>query len=277
MRSQAHASVRPRPPVCPQNLRAAGRRARPLAAASVLVALGASGQAAYGSPEPNNPDNGGLPAIHFGAKVGLAIAMHQGIEARDMEYEVSSATSPGVAAGLFMVLPVTRRFALQSEFLYVQKGSRQDIGVEILGTPTVLDVAYDLDYLEFPTLFRFNWVIDRAVDVYTLAGFTTAIKVKDRYRLDGLVDDGTATVPIFADADMSEVDRFDFVINSGIGMEVPVGLVNLVLEYRYDLSIEALPLPTYGDAEIGGQTVRVDNPPVALRNHAHLIFFGARY
>ena len=93
---------------------------------------------------------GGFTPLSFGVKGGLGLAQHQGTEPRDLEYTVASTMRRGLAAGVFLTLPVTRRFHLQQEVLYVQKGSRQDIGVEIFDIPTVLDVTYDMDYLEIP-------------------------------------------------------------------------------------------------------------------------------
>lgn len=92
------------------------------------------------------------------------------------------------------------------------------------------------------------------------------MKINDRYRLDGLVDDGTETIPLSADSDMSEVDMFDFHFTYGMGLETPLAGRRLLLEYRFDLSLDALPLPTYADVPFGDETVRVDNEPVPLRN-----------
>ena len=99
-------------------------------------------------------DHGGFTSLHVGVKAGLALSQHQGTEARDLEYTVGSTMRRSVALGVFVTLPITERFALQNEVLYVRKGSRQDIGVEIFDVPTVIDVTYDMDYLEIPLLLR---------------------------------------------------------------------------------------------------------------------------
>ena len=95
-------------------------------------------------------DPGGFTQLALGVKGGLGLAQHQGTEPRDLEYTVDSTMRRGVAAGVFLTLPITRRFCLQQEVLYVQKGSRQDIGAVIFDIPTVMDVTYDMDYLESP-------------------------------------------------------------------------------------------------------------------------------
>ncbi len=219
----------------------------------------------------------GLPAISFGFKSGLALAQHQGTTPRDMEYTVTSAVRRDFAAGVFVVLPVSDRFQFQQEVLYVRKGSRQDIGVAIFDVPAVVHVSYDMDYLEIPVLMRYLWTHGRPVDIYSLAGFGFGLKISDRYRLSGLVDDGTETIPLSADSDMSEVDMFDFQFTYGAGLETSLGGRRLLLEYRFDLSLDALPLPTYADVPFGDDTVRVDNEPVPLRNQCHMLMIGIRF
>lgn len=219
----------------------------------------------------------GLPGVSFGFKGGLALAQHQGTTPRGMQYTVDSTGRRDVAAGIFLVLPVSDRLQFQQEILYVRKGSRQDIGVEIFDVPAILHVSYDMDYLEIPVLMRYLWTRGRTVDVYSLAGFGFGLKINDRYRLSGLVDDGTETIPLSADSDMSEVDMFDFHFSYGVGLETPLGGRRLLLEYRYDLSLDALPLPTYADVPFGEETVRVDNDPVPLRNQTHMLMLGLRF
>jgi hypothetical protein len=229
------------------------------------------------SPVGAAPDQGGFTALSWGFKGGLSVAQHQGTEPREFEYTVSSATRRGFAVGLFLMLPVTPRFSLQQEVLYVQKGSRQDIGVEIFDVPAVLEVTYDMDYVEIPVVMRYAWILDRGVDLYSLAGFAFGLKVKDRYTLAGVVDDGVERIPVSAGADMSEVDLFDFAFTYGVGVEIPWRSQRFLVEYRFDLSVEALPLPTYAYVPFGDEQALVDNDPVPLRNQAHMLMLGLRF
>ena len=64
-----------------------------------------------------------------------------GTEERDAEYDIQSAWRNGLTMAVFVRWPVTDRFSLQQELVYTQKGSAQDIGVDILEIPTVLDVT----------------------------------------------------------------------------------------------------------------------------------------
>ncbi|MBD3220604.1 outer membrane beta-barrel protein [bacterium] len=238
-----------------------------LAAAALLVA--ADPAAAL--------DRGGLADISLGFKGGVGLTQHQGTEPREFDYTVGSSMRRGLAGGVFLTLPITRRFALQQEVLYVQKGSRQDIGVDIFEIPTVLDVTYDMDYIEIPLMMRYHWLTGRGLNVYTLGGFGFALKVHDRYVLSGEVSDGDESIPLRADADMSEVDLFDFFFTYGAGVEVPLGGQRLLLEYRFDLSLQQLPLPTYATIPIGDDETVVENDPVPLRNQAHMLMLGIRF
>ena len=246
--------------------------ARAVALLIITAAFSTAAPAAHAADDP-----GGFPPISVGFKGGYALAQHQGTMPRDSEYEVASSVRHGLAAGVTLTLPVTRRLLLQQEVLYVQKGSRQQVGVDIFDIPTVLDVSYDMDYLEIPLLLRYQWRIDRGLDIYSLAGSGFALKVHDRYRLSGEVSDGVETIPLTADSDMSEVDLFDFLFTYGVGVELPAGGRRLLLEYRYDLSLQQLPLPTWAEVPFGDETVRVDNDPVPLRNQCHMLLVGIRF
>ncbi len=102
-----------------------------------------------------------------------------------------------------------------------------------------------------------------------MSGFAFGLKLKDRYTLDALLDDGVEQVPIRADNDMSEVDIFDFVFTYGLGLEFPAAGGRFLLEYRFDLSLDALPLPTYAYVPFGSEQVLVDNDPYLYETRPH--------
>ena len=85
--------------------------------AGLTTFLLASFLPAWAGPPPLDPRAEGFTKIHFGFKGGLALTQHQGIEPRDMEYTVSSSMRSGLAAGVFIILPVTERFGIQQEVL----------------------------------------------------------------------------------------------------------------------------------------------------------------
>jgi hypothetical protein len=194
-----------------------------------------------------------------------------------MDYEVSSSWRRGFAAGAFIVFPVTSRFALQQEVLYVQKGSRQDIGVEILDIPTVLNVTYEMDYIEIPVLMRFALMKWERSELLSTAGTVLALKVRDHYKLEGLLTDGVEEVPLHADSDMSEVDMFDFCITYGLGLEFPLIGQTALVEYRFTMGMNTLSMPTYAYVPTFDGTELVDNEPVPLKNQNHVIMLGVAF
>jgi hypothetical protein len=221
--------------------------------------------------------SGTVPGISFGLKGALGFAQHSGIEERDSEYDVSSSWRTGFAASAFLYVPITPRFGIQQEVAYAQKGSRQDIGVEILDVPTVLSVTYDMDYIEIPVMLRFTWHESPRWTLYSLSGTALSFKVRDRYVLEGELDDGEQVVPLRADSDMSEVDIFDYSFVYGFGLETPAFGRSLVLEYRFTIGWNTLMMPTYAYVPFGDETVLIDNEPVPLKNQSHAVMLGIAF
>ncbi len=220
----------------------------------------------------------GLARIDGGVRLGLSLAQHQGIDDPRLPYEVDSRGRRGWVGGGFLHFPVTDRFGLVTEVLYVQKGSRQAIGVTILEVPTTLAVEYDLDYLEIPSLLRYVWWRSGKLGVASLSGFAFALKLKDRYRLAGRLVGAEDEIPLRADAAMDEVDLFDFALVYGTELEFSAVGHRWLLTYRFALSLEKLALPTYAYVPFGeGEQLRIDNDPVPLRNQAHGILLGIRF
>jgi hypothetical protein len=215
--------------------------------------------------------------VSFGIKAGVSLSQHTGTEERDPEYSVASRWRSGFVASVFAFLPITPRFGIQQELAYVQKGSRQDIGVDILDIPTVLNVTYDMDYIEIPVLLRFAWAMWRGNTVYSFAGTALSLKVRDRYLLAGEIDDGTQTVPLRADADMSEVDMFDYSFVYGLGLELTLSSRKLLLEHRFIIGWNTLAMPTYAYVPFGDDRILIENGAVPLKNQTHLILVGIRF
>ncbi len=245
-----------------------------LRTAAVFVALHLIVVGAHASPERDR----GFADLSWGLRGGVNFAQHVGTEERESEYEVESGWREGVTAAVFVHWPVTDRFGLQQEIVYTQKGSSQRIGVEILEIPTTLDVTYEMDYIEIPTLTRFIWYRSEGLDIYTLGGMAMSIKISDHYELTGEVTDGVDTVPITASDDMSEVDMFDFSVVYGLGAEFLVAERTLLVEYRFSMSWNTLGMPTYAYVPFGDEEeILIENPYVPLKNQTHSLTMGIRF
>jgi len=254
--------------------RAAAPRVVQAALAALLLAAmpgAGSANAARGEPESAMAD------FSLGVRVGLCIAQHTGSEERDSDYDVDSEWRTGSAAGLFVYWPITPRFGLQQELLYSQKGSHQTIGVEILEIPTVLDVTYEMDYIEIPVLMRFTWFSSGRTSFYSLMGTAFSLKISDRYVLEGELDDGQQVVPIHADSDMSEVDMFDYSFVYGLGYEFAFDAVHFLVEYRFTAGWNTLSMPTYAYIPFDDEEILIENEPVPLKNQSHSVSLGIRF
>lgn len=264
-----------------RNLDTFPRRWRTCAATVILSLALIYGSSDVTVAEEDTPasqsQNRSIASMTFGIKTGVSFGQHYGTEERDSQYEVSSNWRESFAAGAFLGFRVTDRFSLQQELLYVRKGSSQDIGVEILEIPTVLDVTYDMDYIEIPVLLKFTWLRLGQFDLRSLSGFALSLKVHDEYRLRGELDDGTQVVPLRADADMSEVDMFDYSFMYGTELEFNLGNTRFAIEHRYTIGTNKLLMPTYAYVPFEDDQILIDNEPVPLRNQNHLLLLGIRF
>ena len=244
---------------------------------SAAVLLAVSCLARAGSDPVPETSGGGWADLSFGFKVGGILAQHVGTEERNSEYEVSSGWRTGFSAGAFLLWPVTSRFGLQQEVVFAQRGSSQEIDVEILEIPTTLFVTYRTDYVDIPVLLRYALLQWEGGDLYTLAGTAMSLRVGDRYTLEGVLDDGEQSVPLTADADMSEVDLFDFSMLYGTGTGFRAAGFNMLLEYRFQMGWNTLSMPTYAYVPFGDSLIMVENEPVPLKNQSHSILLGVRF
>lgn len=220
---------------------------------------------------------GGLADVSWGFRGGVDFAQHTGIEERDSDYDVSSDWRVGMTVGAFIYWPITERFGLQQEIVYTQKGSSQRIVVDILDLPTTLDVTYEIDYIEIPVLLRFASFQWSDSSVYSLLGTAMSLKTRGRYALKGELSDGEQVIPLSADADLREVDMFDFSFVYGTGYERAVGGTHLLAEYRFTMSWNTLHMPTYAYVPFEDEELLIENPPVALKNQTHTIMLGISF
>lgn len=84
------------------------------------------------------------------------MATQYGITPPDIPYTVDPYYRHGLVGGILVYIHITESFGIQQEFLYVMKGSREDITMNDL--PVNTHTEYDLNYLEIPIVFRYTFV-----------------------------------------------------------------------------------------------------------------------
>jgi hypothetical protein len=111
-------------------------------------------------------------------------------------------------------------------------------------------------------------------------GTALSISIDDHYELRGVLDvegDDQDPIPIYADADMSEVDMFDYSFVYGLGYEHHTCRMNLIVEYRFTSSWNTLQMPTYAHIDTFEGQHTEENLPVPLKNQTHSLMLGVRF
>ena len=124
--------------------------------------------------------------IKFGFRAGYSMATQYGIDEPDIPYTVNVQYRHGFSGGLLMYFPVTEFFGMQQEFLYVQKGSREDI--DLKDQPIKTHTEYDLNYFEIPIVIRLTFANLQSFKLYITSGFALSILLNGEYRLSGIAE-----------------------------------------------------------------------------------------
>ena len=203
----------------------------------------------------------GQTDFRFGFKGGYSLSTQYGITPKDLEYTVDSFFRHAFAGGMIFDFGITESFGIQQEFLYVQKGSRQDIGIPDEDVTT--HVEYDLNYFEIPIVFHYTFIHLGNFKIYGAGGYVMSIMLSGEVRLDGIaIVDGSEAYFTYK-TDMEGVDIFDYSFLYGAGVEFPLFGFNSFLEYRFTIGWNTLEMPTFPD-----------EPPAPLRNQSYNFTFG---
>jgi hypothetical protein len=144
--------------------------------------------------------------------------------------DVETSNRTGFMGGAFLSVPLSPRFAIQPEVLYVGKGASASIQDVDLG-------EFRLGYIEIPLLARLDVTGPQSpLAVYALAGpyvaFQTACTIsstEDEVEAEFECGDEEAEVPDFNSTD------FGAALGAGLGFNV--GLGTLFVEGRYDIGL----------------------------------------
>lgn len=210
--------------------------------------------------------------IKLGFKFGYNLGTQYGIKDPTISYDVHSASRHGFTAGILLNFPISDAFSVQQEFLYSQKGSRQDVSqTQPTGPNTFLTITtnskYNIDYFELPILFRYNFVNIGNVKIFGSSGFALSVLLNGKYTIDGNIDTGQATIPIQTESGKTDgLDTFDYSFIYGLGMEFNLLKQKLFFDYRQTIGWNTLMMPN------------LKNPtpaaPVPLRNQTYSFSLG---
>jgi len=199
--------------------------------------------------------------VRFGLRAGYSMATQYGIHTPDIPYTVDVFYRHGLAGGLLIYYPITESFGMQQEFLYVQKGSLEDI--DLKDRPIYTHTEYDLNYFEIPIVMRYSFLRLGKCTIYGCSGFALSILLNGEYRLSGIAEvDG---IPVnFSDTNKIEgVDIFDYGFLYGAGVDCILFGKQCFFEYRFTIGWNILMMPTAEGED-----------PAPLRNQDYIFTLG---
>ncbi len=221
---------------------------------------------------------GGLLAqnapLTYGTKAGLNMSLHYGIPDQSGDYEVKLALRPGLVAGAWLDMEVLPQFKVGYELLYSQKGSREQITLlrvdgEELEKPAIMNVRYDLDYLEIPVLFKLRAIRGKKLALESILGTAMSLKIHGYHELDGTVwlpqNGDYEEIEVNESSDLKGINMFDYSLIYGSALHYS-GKLKLSLELRFTLGWDYLLLPTHSMGD-----------PAELRNQTYSAILGIQF
>jgi hypothetical protein len=171
-----------------------------------------------------------VPFAH--ADTALTGGVRVAFTAADVSGEQEYDPRFGVGAGAFLQGHVYRSLDLRVEANYVQKGARLAFGET--------QIEWQLDYIEVPILLVANLRPKSKTSVELFAGVAYGFGILqqlergDDIGID-LVDYVGTDVPInfTTSLNMDDVEENDLGFALGMGLSVPVGVVNFLVDVRY--------------------------------------------
>jgi opacity protein-like surface antigen len=195
--------------------------------------------------------------LTFGLNVGPVFSNHWSTEDAPEGVEKPKGES-GFSVGVYMNLSLGKRFSLQGEIGYAEKGAKHNLLIE--GFPYgPVDVTYNTEHIEIPIWLKFYVIKGKKFRIYTGGGGYIAFLTNGWYLFENEV------IPSFT-ADMDDIKKTDLGFLFQWGLEFKVGDFFVHLEYRYSMGLIDISYPTGPDA-----------PGVELRNLAHAALLGVSF
>ncbi|HET9950657.1 MAG TPA: porin family protein [Candidatus Eisenbacteria bacterium] len=175
----------------------------------------------------------GPVGIHPGFKVGMTVANLDGNISSAAELESRSEMTFGGT----LRLDLGPYFSLQPEIQYVPTGGKGTLLVDNGGTPTPVDGALKLDYLEVPILAKFRLPGSPSMMPNLYLGPTAALNLASKLEADLTAVGGSAN----SEADLK--DQVESLLLGGAvggGFDLKMGKGLLTLDARYSKSFSEM-------------------------------------
>ena len=187
-----------------------------------------------------------LPAQSVGVKAGVNLANIGGEDTEDGDFN----SITGLQFGAVLELPISDRFAIQPEVLYLQKGFGTEL--DILGTKITSTTT--LNYLEIPILAKIS-LTDSPTKVYVTAGpsFGLGLNGTAKSESGGMEEEEDI------DFEEDELSSLDISAAVGAGVQLPIGPVDFFIDARYLLGLN-----TIDDSEPEADQVDFKNRGIGL-------------
>jgi opacity protein-like surface antigen len=168
--------------------------------------------------------------VHIGVVGGLNLA---DIRSNDLEQNIRTETGLDVniakrttfAMGGIVDYFLSENLALRMEPMYVQKGCKLELRSSVTGFQFDEDVTSKVGYLELPVMIKYAFGAEKAKP-YILAGPSLG------YMLSAKMVSGGEEEDI-----KNDIKDFDFGLNFGAGLSIPIETYSLFVEGRYALGL----------------------------------------
>ena len=167
-------------------------------------------------------------AQSIGPKAGVNIASYAGDDQFDDD---AFGSNTGLQFGVAAEIPISGRFAIQPELLYLQKGAASE--VDFLGITTRVENV--LNYLEIPLLAKIS-LTDSPTKVYVTAGPSIGFGLGGKV----VTSVGDMEEEVDVDFEEDELNSFDLSLAFGAGVQFEVGPGQLFVDARYLLGLGGL-------------------------------------
>jgi hypothetical protein len=182
-----------------------------------------------------------IPQVNAQVKVGV----QTGINVTDLNVDFSqegfkTATRTRFIAGGILTYDFIPLLTLQFEPAYIQKGATVNFQFVENNLTADIEGTISANYVELPLLLRLT-IPSALIKPYLLAGGSVAFKVGDaKIKVDKATVNGVDFIDFVPPEERDQtlqIKNNDYIISFGAGVELPISLISLLVEARYDIGL----------------------------------------